>query len=287
MMRSGWTSGRIAAAVFLLTLVALPARADTDPLAATGNRAARNEAMHAIPWKDLDTNERRAVQQVVSNATIYRRMPTHVFDCDPAVFNFLGQNPDVVTELWKMMGVSTLQLKRIGPDTYRATDNAGTSGTMRFLSTTWSDDAQNLALVYCEGTYEGAPLPRAVTARSVLLLRSGSTVETNGRPYVTARLDSFVLVDRLGAELVAKTIQPLLVQTADHNFVETMKFVGTFSKTAENNPAGMKRLAGKLQNLDEPTRLGMVEVCSKVAARYQSLSAMRRDTAIRLASQRR
>ncbi len=227
------------------------------------------------------------MQHVVKNATIYRRMPTRVIDCDPAVFNFLGQHPEVVTELWKMMGVCNLELQRVGPDTYHATDAAGTSGKMQYLATTWQEDAQNAALVYCEGSYQGAPLPHEVSARSVMLLRSGSTTETNGRPYVTARLDSFILVERLGAELVAKTIQPLLVRTADHNFVETMKFVGTFSQTAEKNPAGMQRLAAKLVKLDDPTRVDMVKLCSMVAARYQTIGTARRDAQVRLASERR
>ncbi len=287
MIRAGYRAARTAKLLLVCVSLVSAARAESDPLAATGSRSARNEAMRSIPWKSLSNGERRMVQYVARNATIYRRMPTRVIDCDPVVFNFLGQHPEVVTELWKMMGVCNLNLELVGPETYRATDGSGTSGTVRYLASNWNDDAQNVALIYCEGKYSGAPLPRAVTARSVLLLRSGSTVETNGRPYVTARLDSFVLVDKIGAELVAKTIQPLLVKTADHNFVETMKFVGTFSKTAENNPAGMQRLADKLDRVDEPTRHGMVQICTEVASRYNSMGTARHDTAVRLATQRR
>lgn len=286
MMQSGTRLGRaIGVSLLCMTLTQTVARAETDAMAATGGRAARDEAMRSIPWQDLDNTERRAVEYIVRNATIYRRMPTRVIDCDPQVFNFLGQHPEVVTELWKMMGVANLDLQKIGPDLYRAKDDAGTSGTMKFLSTSWNDNAQNTVLVICEGTYHGTPLPTDVTARSVLLLRSGSMVETNGRPYVTARLDSFVLVDRWGVEMVAKTLKPLLINTADHNFTETMKFVGTFSKTAESNPAGMQRLADRLQKLDEPTRQGMARVCAATAARYQAIGRVHQDTKVRLTAQ--
>src|SRR5690606_5093118 len=162
------------------------------------------------------------------------------------LFNFLGQNPDVVTEIWRMMGVCQLKLERTGADTFRATDANGTVGGVRIIHGNWNPGAQNSVLVYSEGTYHGKPFPRPVTARTLTLRRSGSVVETNGRPYVTARLDTFVVIDRWGAELVAKTVQPLLTSTADHNFIETMKFVSTFSKTAETNPAGMQRLSDKL-----------------------------------------
>ncbi len=259
------------------------ADAKTSPMKATASKKAKEEASRAIPWRDLSLQQSRMVRYIVRNATLYRRMPTRVIDCDPEIFNFLGQHPDVVTELWQMMGVCNLQLEPIGPDTYRATDSAGTTGTMRLLSQSWNEGAHNRVLVYAEGTYEGAPFPRPVTAKSVLLLRSGSTVETNGRPFVTARLDSFILVERLGAELLAKTVQPLITRTADHNFSETMKFVRTFSKTAEKNPSGMARLAQKLGELDPSTQATMAEVCNQASTRYSELSASRRDLRVRLA----
>ncbi|WP_145249249.1 hypothetical protein [Aeoliella mucimassa] len=277
--------GIAAAGMLLAMVITTKASAETDPMAATGSREAQDEATRSIPWKYLANNEQRMVQYVVRNNSIYRRMPTRVIDCDPKVFNYLGQNPQVVTELWKMMGVCNLTLEKVSDDTYRATDDNGTSGVLKVLSDRWNDDAQNSILLYCEGTYKGAPLPGEITARSVLLLRSGSVVETNGRPYVTARLDSWVLIDRLGVELVAKTIQPLLTKTADHNFTETMKFVGTFSKTAENNPAGMVNLSRKLEAIDEPTRVSMGVLCHETAARYQAIAAKSQESAVRVASQ--
>jgi hypothetical protein len=212
------------------------------------------------------------VEQIVNGASIYRRMPTRVVDCDPELFNFLGQNPDVVTEIWRMMGVCQLKLERTGPDTFSATDSAGTVGAVRMLHNNWNPAAQNKVLVYSEGTYVGKPFPRPVKARSISLLRSGSVIETNGRPYVTARVDTFVVIDRWGVELVAKTVQPLLVSTADHNFIETMKFVSTFSKTAENNPAGMQRLSDKLEHLPLDTRQKLAAACQATASRYQGVS---------------
>jgi hypothetical protein len=144
----------------------------------------------------------------------------------------------------------------------------GSTGHLKYLFTNWSPDARNLAVAYAEGTYEGKPLTRPVKAQCVLLLRSGSTVETDGRTFVTARLDTFVYIDRAGVELIAKTIQPILGATADHNFVETMKFTGNVSRTAQQNPEGMERLAIQLPKIDAATRDELVAVCRRAAERH-------------------
>lgn len=266
-----------------LVLLAVPARAARPRShAASGGSIARTEATRAIPWRELSGNQRQIVQHIVRNATLYRRMPTRVIDCDPEVFNFLGQNPEVVTELWKKMGICQLELKRVGPGRYHASDATGATGTMQLLTNTWGENARNSILIYAEGSYKGTPFPREVTARTIMLLRSGSVVETNGRPYVTARLDSFILVDRLGAEILTKTVKPLISKTADHNFVETMKFVGTFSQTAEKNPSGMQRLAGRLDRLSPQTQSTMAHVCQSAASRYAAIRAAKGDEGIRL-----
>ena len=77
---------------------------------------ARDEAMRAIPWKQIAEPQRRKLQYVVQNASMYRRLPTRVIDCDPDLFTFLLQHPEVVVDVWQMMGVSrvTLQQRPIG-----------------------------------------------------------------------------------------------------------------------------------------------------------------------------
>jgi len=275
---------RILVVIVAVSLLAITAKAaEPSPLAATGSRAAMEEAKTAIPWKSLTLPQQRMVQYVVRNASLYRRMPTRVIDCDPEVFNFLAQHPEVVSDLWKLMEVSNVTVTRQGDGLFQVTDSAGTTGQMRYLVQEFDERASNTLLAYGEGTYKNPALPREVTAKSVLLLRSASTVETNGRTYVTARLDSFVLIDRTGVEVIAKTFEPLMAKTADHNFTETMNFVSTFSRTAESNPGGMQRLAGKLTNVDEATRTAMVSVCQNTAERYRQLSQTRAAAEVRLA----
>jgi hypothetical protein len=234
----------------------------------TSSRAARDEAVRNIPWKQMSPANRRVAQSVISDASIYRRLPTRIIDCDPDLFTFLLQHPEVVIDIWRVMGVSQVALNRAPDGTYQGTDGAGTTGSLRYLFCNWGNEAQDVAVVYADGAYSGAPLMMPLKAQSVMFLRSGGVQETNGRHYITVRVDSFVRVEQLGVEIIAKTVQPWITKTADQNLIETMTFVSNFSRTAEKNPQGMQRLVTRLNTVDEPIRNELVALCFRTAERY-------------------
>lgn len=242
---------------------------------ATSDRAAQTEALRTIPWRQLSPVDRHAVQSITQNASIYRRLPMRVIDCDPEMFTFLAQHPEVVVDVWRVMGISRVMLERSGNGMFRGTDGAGTDGTVRFLYANWGQGAQNKALIIADGSYEGPPFLSPVKAHSVLLLQSGAVQETNGRYYVTVRVDSFMKVDQVGLDVLAKTVQPWIARTADQNFVETLSFISNFSRTAEKNPQGMQRLASRLKAVDEPTRNQLIHLCFQTADRYGQLESTR------------
>lgn len=243
---------------------------------ATSSHAAYEDAVRAIPWKQMSPSSRETAQAIVSNTSIYRRLPTRVIDCDADMFTFLLQHPEIVIDVWRVMGISQVALNK-GPDgVYHGTDGAGTTGTLRYLFCNWGENAHNLAVVYADGAYQGPPLGAALKAQSIMLVRSGGIRETNGRQYITVRIDTFVRIEQLGVEIIAKTVQPWIAKTADQNLIETLTFVSNFSRTAEKNPQGMKRLAARLERLDEPTRTELVSLCFQTAER-----SARRDTTSR------
>jgi hypothetical protein len=247
---------------------------------ATSSRAAQDEAVRAIPWKLMSPSSRQTTQLIVNNTSIYRRLPTRIIDCDPDLFTFLLQHPEIVIDVWRVMGISQVALNKAPDGVYRGTDGAGTTGTVRYLFSNWGEGAHNIAVVYADGAYQGPPFPTPLKAQSIMLLRSGAVRETNGRHYITVRIDSFVRVEQLGVEIVAKTVQPWIAKTADQNFIETLTFVSNFSRTAEKNPQGMQRLANRLQALDAPTRDELVTLCFRTAERYAQRDGATRTGAI-------
>ncbi len=69
--------------------------------------------------------------RVVQNPSLFRRVPVQVIDCDPNLYLFLVRHPEVVVNIWQVMGISRVTLEQTGPDSYKGDDAAGTTGTVR------------------------------------------------------------------------------------------------------------------------------------------------------------
>lgn len=239
---------------------------------ATTSLAARNDAVRSIPLKQLDADARAKVTTVLSGARIFRRLPIAVVQCDPELYLFLVEHPDVVVNIWQALGITQLAMQQIGPDAFRVTDNAGTVGTIQFLHCT-----HDTHLIYTEGSYDGPLFTKPVQGRGLVILKTGYVREPDGRYYITSRLDTFMDLDRTGVEVLTKTFQPLVGRVADINFIQTVAFLGSLSRTAEVNLRGVSRLAGKLSRVQPEVRDQFAKMAQRVAQKAAEPSD-RRDT---------
>jgi hypothetical protein len=239
-----------------------------DPHKADTSRQARQDALQSIPLDRLDPQSRAKVSSVLSEAGIFRRMPIRVTQCDPELYLFLVRHPDVVVNIWEVLGITQLKLRQVGPDTFQVADGAGTLSTIQFLYRT-----PEVHLIYAEGRYDGPLFTKQVRGRGLLLLRTGYVREPDGRYYITNRLDTFLHLKPGGAELLTKTFQPLVGQMADNNFIQTAGFLGSLSRTAEVNRRGVERLAGKLNHVQPGVRRELAEITLRVAQKAADLSA--------------
>ncbi|HEV3024407.1 MAG TPA: hypothetical protein VGX76_18150, partial [Pirellulales bacterium] len=199
----------------------------------SSSRDAREEAMRAIPYTQLDRNSRIKVGAVLANTTVFRRLPPETIECDSKLFVFLLEHPDLVVNMWEALGVSEVELLHSGERTFDAADKAGTRGRVEYLYNT-----PQLHLIYADGSYSGSLLPRPVRGRCVILMRSSYHQATDGRPMVRCNIDAFLHLENVGASVLAKTFQPLVTTAADHNFHETAAFLASVHHASEANYAG-------------------------------------------------
>jgi len=248
-----------------LTVPAASAVWAVESMSSTTSRKARSEAVRAIPIQRISPKYRRQVKQVLNDTCLYRRLPTMTVDCHPPLFTFLAENPDVLVQVWRQLGISNVDLVRTGDDSFRLSDSVGTVGRLEIVEQNCDQNAQNRIVMYAEGAYEGAPFKKPVRAQCVLLLRSGSVEETNGRHYVASRLDTFLRIDRASLELFAKAVHPLVGKMADRNYSDTIKFIGNMSQAAETRPLTMERLASRLTQVSEEQKQQLVRITHECA----------------------
>lgn len=240
-----------------------PAQARREKSSAgSSSREAREEALRAIPYQELDREARIKVGAVLANTTIFRHLPATTIECDPTLFVFLLEHPDLVVNMWEALGVSEVELRRTGEQTFDASDKAGTRGQLEYLYL-----GPQTHLLYADGTYTGSLMSRPIRGRCVLLMRSTYARTNNGRPVVRCSIDAFLHLENVGVGMLAKTFQPLVTTAADHNFRETAAFLGSVHQAAVMNYAGMQRLTEKLSKVDEAERQEFSDLTTQVAVR--------------------
>jgi hypothetical protein len=244
---------------------------------ATTSDSARRDAIRSIPLVKLADEDRAKVETVLSNTSVYRRMPVRVIDCDPDLYLFLVRHPDVVVNIWEVFKISQLKLRETDDRRFMVKEMDGATVSIEYLY-----QSHDLHLLYGEGVYRGSMLPRAVKGRGLLVLKTGYVRETNGRYYITSRLDSFVSIEPAGAEIVTKTMSPVLGKTVDNNFVQTLAFLASLSRTAEVNSRGVQRLGGQLMNVQPKVREEFVELAAAIPEKQAEVA---KRTSPKIASQ--
>lgn len=234
----------------------------SDPMGPKTNSEARSAAIASIPRDLLSPQALAKVDGVLGDTAMYRRLPIRVMPCDPDMYLFLVRHPDVVVNIWDVLKMSNLAMEQTGPTQYDMVDNAGTEGTVEFLY-----QSPDTHIIFSEGHYRGPLIKTPVTGRSIVVLKTGYVREPDGRYYITSRLDAFVQVDHEGLELLTKTLHPLVGKVADVNFIQTIAFVGSLSKTAEVDPDGVRRLASQLDKVSPDVARRFAQISDKVAVR--------------------
>ncbi|XZE53924.1 hypothetical protein SH139x_005697 [Planctomycetaceae bacterium SH139] len=252
-------------AIFFVAIVLLSGFA---PGVTAGAGDERGEALQAVPFDRLTPAASARIRNIAERPTMYRRLPAQTIDCDPKMFLFLVRHPEVIVGIWERMEVSKVQTQRVGPYQLLADDSAGTQCKIDLV---YGDSKTHVFVA--NGLYTGGLAPRKITGSGVFILRSEYADNGAGQAIVRGTLDCFIQLDNFGADLLARTLSGLIGKTADHNFVETAKFLAQISQGAERNPSGMRDLALDLNQVEIPTKREFVKTIVEVAQRAMATTA--------------
>jgi hypothetical protein len=291
----GWQFNRAVVGLIAIVLCAAwqatataapPAHFFSSDNDASTSAASRRDAVRSVPLEQFSDADREKVRFVLSNTSLYRRLPTKTVDCDPVLYFFLLHHPDVVVNIWEEFKISRLQLQQTDENQFQVFEPNGVAVVGKFVY-----QSRGLHVLYGEGTYQGPLFPRSVKGRGVLVLKTAYAKQASGRYHITTRMDCFLNIDSLGVELATKTVSPLLGKTVDNNFMQTLAFVGSLSRTAELNSRGVQRLASQLKHVSPEVREHFEELVTELPDRVAdgeaaaAAAAARRRDQFEVASQ--
>ena len=197
-----------------------------------------------VPWDELDDRPRQRIQEVIRKKTIFRHLPQQVGYCDPEMYDFMTNHPDVVIELWKLLGITHISLQETGPDKYHLIEGTATVSDVEVVYKN-----KNLCIAYAIGEYDAPMLQRKIKGEVVLFLRSRFGHDKENRPIVQSDLDAYVRIHNPGAEMLAKILTPIVGKIADSNFEQTIDFVRSVSAAAQEDYEVIQEYAGRLQEV--------------------------------------
>ena len=247
----GWF---VLAIVFLVSVVTFsPFGAGEELSTGSSARKLRQQVLNQIPWARLNAQTKAKISDVLEKPSMYRSLPRMAIQIDPQYLQFLIRHPEVVVNIWELMGITDMKVNRVGPYHLRTDDGAGTTSDMELVF-----GSHDLHMFYGEGQYEGPVLKKKLRANCVIVMRTsprnrgpieltsaGSPIVNRQRQMV-CQLDVFLKIQNPTAGLVVRTIAPIVGPTADHNFVESMKFLQRLNETTESNGYGVQEMGKKL-----------------------------------------
>ena len=228
----------------------------------TSSRKARQQALQTIPFQELNQQTKNKIQGILQKPSIYRRLPVTMINIDPDYFVFLARYPEVVVNIWKIMGVTKMSTQRTGPFSISTNDGVGTISNVELVYGT-----KNLHVFYGEGTYQGPVFKRKLRGECVLVLNTNYQTSAKGEPTATSQLDVFLKIENATAGMIAKTLNPIVGSTADHNFVESLNFLQRLNETTVNNGLGVQRMANRLTDINNDTRQKFIQMAGLVYER--------------------
>jgi hypothetical protein len=214
----------------------------------------------------MSDRARRTVEKALRETTVYRRLPLQTFVCDEPLLAFALAHPEAIVDVWRVLGISRLSLDPAGPEQWRLSDGYGTVGTLRLVHRERRGSG-GLLVFHGRGGYSGTLAPKPLTGGCLILVQHHpEQPAAGGGDRQTVRIDAFLDVDGMGLELVARTLQPLIVRSAAMNLGEVCLFMESLSAAAKRNPAGVVRLTERLTRTDPAHRAAFADIARTAGA---------------------
>ena len=262
----GWCSSTIYAQSDLRSPQNRNARDARNPQQANPVAVAIREmqtSLQKLPWQELTPAAQTKIKSVVADAPLCHRMPRQKIYADPEIYQFLLQHPEMIIGFWEQLGVTQLSLHAVRENQYVLRETDGTVAAVEVLYQT-----NDLCIIYARGEYRGPLLAKSYQGDVLLVLRTQYARDDMNEPVAVCDLDTFIQINSLGADMLAKLFFSSLTKVADSNFEITIAFVGQVSGAASRTPNALKSTVEDITSVRQEVCTDFCDVVDRVAMRF-------------------
>ncbi len=191
--------------------------------------------------------------------SLFRRMPTVQATLDPRVYQYFIDAPDVAVAIWRVLGISKLELKQTSPGVFEADTGDGSTGTVTLLKRT-----PTLCIVFCEGLFKSPVLARPIKARALVSLTASIEPQKDGTTQITHTADMFVSFPSLAVETIAKMVSPLSYKYADRNIEEITSFLRMMDVSMSRQPGWIEQIAELMDDVSRERSAQLLQITAAV-----------------------
>jgi hypothetical protein len=212
-----------------------------------------------VPLGKLAPEHQRIAQSVLGDVSLFRRLPTVKAKLDPRVYQYFIDAPDAAVSIWRVLGISKLELKQTAPGVFEADTGDGSTGTVSLLLRTPTS-----CVVYCEGLFKSPVLTKPIKARALVTLTATIEPQTDGTAFITHTADMFVSFPSLAVETIAKMVSPLSYKYADRNIEEITSFLRMMDVSMSRQPGWIEQIAALMDGVSAERNKQLLQVTAAV-----------------------
>ena len=210
------------------------------------------KAKQAVPVSGMHASWQQQVSKVLKNLSIYRKLPNIRCETDPRVVSYFLDHPEVAVGIWRVLGVSDVQLNRTGPNSFHADDGQGSRGN---LSVVYRDPRQQV--IFCDGVFLNPVSKKPIQAKAVIHFRHRSERSRDGRVFSRHDATMFVSLPSNTVEAVARAISPVSNRLADRNFEEVSLFIRMMSVAMTEQPTWVRSVSDRMTDVNQEGRTSL------------------------------
>ena len=106
-------------------------------------------------------------------------------------------------------------------------------------------------------------LGQGLKGRCVVILRSDCSIE-RARPRVKHRIEVFIRLEEVAADVLARTLKPLIGKLIQYNFEQSSGFIEQIHEVAENRQPGMDRMISRMTHVEPVVKDRFVRLLGEI-----------------------